>query len=160
MRVAVRGAWLALGGPATMQLVWDRIASEVVPSSPEIEVGAAMYGSGHHTVPDVRGVDPIPVRVVSDVAPRERAKESWSVPPPSDVARIVTRRDLETSQEFAALEPLLRTNKPRKGPSSSGSNPAVRLPPQTPRRSRAILAIAAVATLALLVVIARALGLW
>jgi hypothetical protein len=81
------------------------------------------------------------------------------VPPPSDVARIVTRRDLETSQEFAALEPLLRTNKPRKGPSSSGSNPAMPAV-APPRRPRVALALAVVASIALLAVIARAMGWW
>jgi serine/threonine protein kinase len=161
MRVAVRAAWLALGGPATMQLVWDRIASEVVTSSPEIDL-ARRYDSGHHTVPDVRTVDVSTPRLAAEAAPRPpRARGSgagWSVPPPSDVARIVTRRDLETSQEFAALEPLLRTNKPRKG-TSSGERPAVRVA-SVPSRAPARIAIAVVVlVIVAAIVLARVLGL-
>ena len=103
MRVAVRAAWLALGGPASMQRVWDRIASEVVASCPEIEIEMPRYASGQGTIAQERAP------VTSDVVPASAPTSSgWSVPPPSDAARIVTREDLEKSGGFAALEPLLR----------------------------------------------------
>ena len=155
MRAAVRAAWLALGGPATMQLVWDRIASEVVPSSPSIDLSEPRFGSGNHTVTDAVAT-PGPVSGVSPRVPYVPKSSGWSVPPPSDVARIVTREDLETSAEFAALEPLLRTNKPRKG--TSGDHLAPKIEP-SPRRGIAI-ALVVIGVLALAAVATRVLGLW
>jgi serine/threonine-protein kinase len=113
MHEAVRRAWASVGGSAPMQLVWDQIANEVEVSSPEIEVRAS----------DALTIDAPAASVHSDVVPAGTAdRGDWSIPPPSDVARIVTVEELAKSDSFAALAPLLQRSSRPSPPQASNEN--------------------------------------